>query len=145
MEVDMLKLLTTASLWILLCHCWIPSALAEEATSDHLLGRWVIDAKDCSSKESEYIIYKPDGTFEYSRSGATEIVGFWELKGDLLDMHMVSSPAYFQDIHKELKDLKGVYGYYHAKLVLFNVEKTSHQVVGVMGNEIKKGKAIKCK
>ena len=58
---------------------------------------------------------------------------------------MVSLPAFFNDIHKKLVGFKGVYDYFQGKMVLFNTNKTGFEAVGVIGNEMKRATAVKCK
>jgi len=54
---------------------------------------------------------------------------------------MVSSPAFFNDIHKKLAGFEGVYDYFQG----INTKNTGFEAVGVIGNEIKRAKAVKCK
>lgn len=58
---------------------------------------------------------------------------------------MVSSPAFFNDIHKKLAGFEGVYDYFQGKMVLFNTNNTGFEAVGVIDNEMKRATAVKCK
>jgi hypothetical protein len=58
---------------------------------------------------------------------------------------VVSSPAYFSDIHKKLAEFEGVYDYFQGKMVLFNTNNTGFEAVGVIDNEMKRATAVKCK
>ena len=122
------------------------AAVANDLSPELLHGHWVVDTTDCKTTAGEFVEFRPNGTFETTRAGRTEILGFWRLEDDEnLILDMVSSPSYFGDIHSELKDFKNYYGYYNAKLVVFNIQKSSFQVVGIMGNGFKKAKLHKCK
>jgi hypothetical protein len=140
----MMKSVTSVTLVLLLIALAAPAAMAQDLAADYLLGRWAIDAQDCSSSDAEYMVFQTNGTFEISRRGITEVVGFWDLKGDYLNLHMVTSPAHFQDIHEQLKRFEGVYSYFHSKVILINAQKNGFQAAGVIGNELKKATAVKC-
>jgi hypothetical protein len=144
-EYEIMKLLTFTSLAMLLVALCAPAGMAEDVTADYLHGRWVINAQDCSAPDSEYVVFQPKGTFESSRAGKTEVLGFWGLEGDILKLHMLTTPAHFADLHKQLKEFEGVYGYYQARVLLFNSEKSKFQAVGVLGSVIKKATAVRCK
>jgi hypothetical protein len=73
----------------------VPWANAADLSADYIHGRWVIDEQNCSSPDSEYMEFNKNGTFEGMRTGQAEIVGFWQLKKGILDLHMVTSPAFF--------------------------------------------------
>ena len=141
----MIRTFTCAMILAALCVFFVPWVHAGDVTPDYLYGRWVIDDKNCSSPNSEYIEFRKNGTFECTRMGKAEIVGFWEIKDDTLELHMVSSPAYFSDIHKKLAEFEGVYDYFQGKMVLFNTNNTGFEAVGVIDNEMKRATAVKCK
>ena len=58
---------------------------------------------------------------------------------------MVSAPAFFNDIHKKLAGFEGVYDYFQGKMVLFNTKNTAFEAVRVIGGEMKRATAVKCK
>jgi hypothetical protein len=125
---------------------FVPWATAGDLSPEYLYGRWVIDDRDCSSPSSEYMVFHQNGTFESSRTGRAEIVGFWGInKDDMLELHTVTSPAFFDDIHKELAGFKGVYHYLQARMVIFNRKSKSFEAVGVIGNEMQRATAVRCK
>ena len=46
---------------------------------------------------TEHITFDADGTFRTVRGEQPTATGFWHLVEDVLDLHMVSSPAFFDD------------------------------------------------
>ena len=89
-----------ATILVVLSVFLVPQALAADLSADYLHGRWVIDDQDCSSPDSEYMEFNKNGTFEGTRTGKAEIVGFWGLKEGILDLHMVTSPAFLMTFKK---------------------------------------------
>ena len=75
-------------------------------------------------------------------------VGFWHLVEDVLDLHMVSSPAFFDDPTSEsddaLSDLAGQYEYFYAKGLLFDVEENGFRMVATMGNKLRGANYSRC-
>jgi hypothetical protein len=125
---------------------FVPWATAGDLSAEYLYGRWVIDAANCSSPDSEYVVFRRNGTFESTRTGRAEIVGFWGInEDDMLELHMVTSPAFFDDINSKLADFKGTYDYFQARMVIFNNKSQSFEAVGVIGNEMQRATAVRCK
>ena len=122
----------------------VPWAHAGDLSEDYLYGRWVIDEQNCSSPDSEYFEFRKNGTFESTRTGNAEIVGFWELNKDILTLHMVTSPAFFDDIHRALAGFKGQYNYFQVRMVIFNIRDEGFEAFGVLGDEIKRATVVRC-
>ena len=95
--------------------------------------------------DSEYFNFQNNGTFEAGRSGKAEAVGFWQINGDVLKLDFISSPGFFQDIHGDLKEWENLFDYFSVKVVSFNVEENRFEGVGVLGDQIQKGIALRCK
>jgi hypothetical protein len=140
----MMRTFNYATILVLLSVLLVPWANAADLSADYLYGRWVIDEQNCSSPDSEYIEFSKNGTFEGTRTGNAEIVGFWGLKEGILDLHMVTSPAYFDDLHKDLAGFEGIYSYFQGRMVIFNTQNKSFDAFGVMGDEIKRASAVRC-
>ena len=119
-------------------------ASAADLSTDYLHGRWVIDDPNCSSPDSEYIEFNQNGTFAGTRTGQAEIAGFWGLKEGILDLHMVTSPAFFDDLHKDLAGFEGIYNYFQGRMIIFNTQSKSFEAFGVIGDEIKRTSAVRC-
>ena len=129
---------------VVLSAFWAPGANAGDLSADYLRGRWVIDDQNCSSSKSEYLEFRKDGTFESIRTGKAEIVGFWALAEGIVTLHMVTSPAFFDDLHKDLREHEGKYHYFQASLVIFNTEDEDFEAVGVIGSQVKRMSAARC-
>ena len=140
----MIRVFNYATILMVLSIFWVPWANAADLTADYLYGRWVIDDQDCSSPDSEYMEFNQNGAFEGMRTGNAEIVGFWGLKEGILDLHMVTSPAFFDDLHKELAGFGGIYSYFQGRMVIFNTQNNSFEAFGVIGDEIKRTVAVRC-
>jgi hypothetical protein len=122
----------------------VPGAIAADLSAGYLHGRWVIDDQNCKSPDSEYMEFNKNGTFAGTRTGKAEIVGFWGLKEGILALHMVTSPGFFNDIHKALAGFEGIYNYFQGRMVIFNTQDKSFEAFGVIGDEIKRASAVRC-
>jgi len=140
----MVRAFKYATIFMMLCVFSVPLANADDLSADYLDGRWVIDDQDCSSPDSEYMEFNKNGTFEGTRTGQAELVGFWRLKKGILDLHMVTSPAFFDDLHRELAGFEGIYSYFQGRMVIFNTQNKSFETFGVIGDEIKRASAVRC-
>jgi hypothetical protein len=129
---------------VMVSFCWSSAARAAGVASDYLHGNWLLDTAEqaCESSDAEYFIFRDNGSFETGRSGKAEAVGFWQLDGDVVHLHLVSSPSFYVDVLKEMSDQ---FHYFYARLVHFNVAEHRFEVVGVLGNQIRKGVATRCK
>ena len=140
----MIRAFNYATILVVLSVFLVPCANAADLSADYLYGRWVIDEQNCSSPDSEYMEFNKNGTFEGMRTGQAEIVGFWRLKKGILDLHMVTSPAFFDDLHRELAGFEGIYSYFQGRMVIFNTQDKSFEAFGVIGDEIKRASAARC-
>jgi hypothetical protein len=141
----MIRTFTCATMLVWLSVFFVPWVHAGDLTPEYLYGRWVIDDKNCNSPNSEYLEFRKNRTFEIARTGKAEIVGFWGIKADTLELHMVTSPAFFDDLHEQLAGFEGEYDYFRGKMVLFNTNNSGFEAVGVVGNEMRRATAVKCK
>ena len=122
-------------------------ANAADMNANYLAGNWVIGTTEqkCDASDAEYFLFHENGTFEAGRSSIAEAVGFWRIDGDIVYLDFVSSGGFFQDIHAELKAYADAFDYFHVKLIHFNVEENRFEGVGVLGDQVNKGIAIRCK
>ena len=67
-------------------------AWSSELSDKYLLGKWAIDATDCSDSSSEFVIFRDSGALENVRGGKLEAAGFWKLEDDIMKIHIVASP-----------------------------------------------------
>jgi hypothetical protein len=140
----MIRAFNYATILVVLSVFLVPWANAADLSAEYLHGRWVIDDQNCSSPDSEYIEFRKNGTFEGTRTGKAEIVGFWGLKEGIIELHMVTSPGFFDDLHNEMKNFEGLYDYFYARMALFNTQNKSFEAFGVIGDEIKRTSAVRC-
>ena len=140
----MMRAFNYSAILMVLCVFLVSGANATDLSVDYLSGRWVIDAKDCSSPTSEVIEFNKNGTFLGTRNGEAEITGFWVLKEDNVELHMVTSPASFHDLHKDLAHFDGIYSYFEGRMLIFNNQEKSFEAYGVIGKEIKRTSAVRC-
>jgi hypothetical protein len=127
--------------------CW--SAWADEVPDNYLPGTWGIGGTEaCGGAGTEHITFDPDGTFEVVQDGTATAVGFWHLVEDVLDLHMVSSPAFFDDPNASfddvLGDLAGQYQYFYSKALLFDIEPDGFRAVASMGNLLRGANYSRC-
>jgi hypothetical protein len=123
------------------------AANAMDMDADYLVGNWAIGTTEqkCTDVESENFVFRKNGTFETSRSNKAEAVGFWQMAGDMVRLDFISSGGFFQDIQTQLKALENQFSYFQVKLVPFNVEENRFEAVGILGDQVNKGIAIRCK
>jgi hypothetical protein len=132
---------------LMLSFCFAFGVNAAELTPQYLQGEWVVGTteQNCDSTESEHVTFRKNGSFEGGRAGKVEASGIWTIVEGMLELHIVSSPAFFGDIHEELKAFEDQYDYYYIKIVPFNIEEGRFEAVGVIGEIVKKGVFVRCK
>ena len=132
---------------LILSICFAFGVDAAELTPQYLQGKWVVGPTEqkCDSTEFEHLTFRKNGSFEGGRTGKVEAAGIWSIDEDIVSLHIVSSPAFFEDIHEELKAFKDQYHYFYIKIVPFNIEDGKFEAVGVIGEMIKKGVFVRCK
>jgi len=123
------------------------AANAADMDINYLVGNWAIGTTEqkCADAESERFAFRRNGTFEASRANKAEAVGFWQIDGDMVYLDFISSGGFFQDIHAQLKALEDRFSYFQVKLVPFNVEENRFEAVGILGDQVNKGVAVRCK
>jgi hypothetical protein len=124
-------------------------AWSAELGKDYLAGTWGVGGSDaCGRPTTEQITFKPDGTFSAARGGQPTAVGFWHLVQDNLDLHMISSPAFFDDPTTKLDDAlqayAGLYGYFYAKALLFDVKDNDFRMVANLGDMLRGANLVRC-
>ena len=113
-----------------------------EITPKYLDGVWTImSKKNCGLEEFEHMVFRANGTFESRRFGAIESTGFWRNSDDVLVLHLVTSPEYFD---KQTKDFKGYFDYFLVNVLVFNQEPDKFEAFGLIGNQIKKEALFRC-
>lgn len=132
---------------LMLSICLAFGVNAAELTPQYLQGEWVVGPTEqvCDSTEPERLTFRINGSFEGGRAGKVEASGIWTIEEGMLELHIVSSPAFFGDIHEELKAFEDQYDYYYIKIVPFNIEEGRFEAVGVIGEMVRKGVFVRCK
>ena len=125
------------------------AARSVELTKDYLAGSWSVGGTDaCSDAASEHITFDPQGTFTTVTADKPTAAGFWHLVEDNLDLHMVTSPAFFDDpttaADDALSEFAGQYAYFYAKALIFDVEQDSFRTVAAMGNMLRGANYQRC-
>jgi hypothetical protein len=125
------------------------TAWADEVPDDYLPGTWAIgDSEACGTPAAEHITFDADGTFRAERGDRPTATGFWHLVEDVLDLHMVSSPAFFDDPTTDFDDplssFAGQYEYFYAKALLFDIEPGGFRAVATMGNMLRGANYGRC-
>ena len=126
----------------------VASALAQETPppdeipDGYLDGIWAIGGADaCGADATERLIFDADGTFSAVQGGKPTATGFWHLVDDKLDLHMVSSPAFFDD---QLQPFTGQYTYYYAQALLFDIEDQTFRMVASMAGQLRGANLGRC-
>ena len=128
----------------LTCVAW-----ADQVPDNYLPGTWAIGgAAACGTPVAEHLTFDADGTFEAAQAGTANAVGFWHLVEDVLDLHIVSSPAFFDDpgsdVDNALSNFAGQYEYFYAKGLLFDIEQDGFRMVATMGNRLRGANYSRC-
>jgi hypothetical protein len=126
-----------------------PAAWSVELSKDYLAGTWAVGgAGACDAAAAERTTFDPNGTFITVRNGQAKATGFWHLLEDILDLHMVTSLAFFDDptttADDALSDFAGQYNYFYAKALIFDVEQNSFRAVASMGNVLRGANYQRC-
>ena len=138
---------TILSITIALGFLCIPfGAAAADLTPKSLIGTWAVGGKNqCRLADKEHLLFRENGTFEFGREGKGEAVGFWTIGDkDIVEIHMVTSPAFYADVDMDLHDYHGTFSYFAAKLVILNFSGDAFDAVGVIGKEISQSTVGRC-
>ena len=123
---------------------FLSGATAAALDPGYLEGKWELDAQGpCGDKDAEHLILRGNGTFEYGRRGKAEAVGFWRIEEDVMRLEMLTSPAYFQDIHPELKPLSG-YEMQSMQAIPIEMQQDQFNVVARIGEQMKRFSLQRC-
>jgi hypothetical protein len=133
----------------LLTLAMVGSAWADDVPGDYLVGTWALgSAEACELDTGERLIFAADGTFTSTLDGEPSAAGFWQLTEHDLELHMVSSPAYFDDPERTDDDVlagfAGQYDYFYARGLTFDVEPDDFRVVVNMGDTMRGANLFRC-
>ncbi len=114
----------------------------DEIPDGYLAGTWAVGgAEACGAATTEHITFDANGTFTTIQDNHPTATGFWQLDDDNLDLHMVSSPAFFSD---QLQPFTGQYTYYYAQALLFDVEDQTFRMVAYMAGQLRGANLARC-
>ena len=138
------KLFTVIILLVAICFPFVVNAA--DLTPAYLAGTWLFGdtAQDCKDPDTEYMVFRKNGTFETGRGGKAEITGFWQINGDAVDLELLTSPAFFKDVIKEAQVFQGQYFYFDARMVIFDLADKSFKAVGLLEDKFNKTIAARC-
>ena len=134
----MLRTILSITIALFVWFLCVPGAAAADLTPQSLAGTWAKGGKDqCSAADKEYLLFRENGTFENGRGGTSEAVGFWIIGDkDIVDIHMVTSPAFYADMDMDLSEYEGTFSNFIVKLVILNFSRGAFDAVGIIGEEI---------
>jgi hypothetical protein len=121
----------------------VSAAFAQNANDEiPLEGTWAIgDAQACDDPTTEHLTFDVDGTFIAEQGDEPTATGFWRLADDKLDLHMVSSPAFFGD---QLQPFTGQYAYYNVQALVFDYDEQSFRMVAYMAGQLQGANLARC-
>ena len=98
----------------------------------------------CSDQDAERLRIEENGTVTDTTSGKVNAMGFWHLDAalGLVDLHLVASPAFFDDKLINTKDTDGLY---HILIFPLDVKAGGFDGVGRLGDQTLKDKFTRCK
>ena len=125
------------------------AAWSAELSKDYLAGTWAVGGiAACGTASAEQMKFVPDGTFSAMREDKPTAVGFWFLVEDNLDLHLITSPAFFDDPNTRADDLlssfAAQFSYFYAQALLFDVADDDFRMVASMGNMMRGANLGRC-
>jgi hypothetical protein len=110
----------------------------------YLTGSWEINAQaSCGAKNAENLLIHGDGSFEYSRRGKADAVGFWRIEDDMVVFDMMVSPASFQDIHVELQAMVP-YEVHSMRAMVIDMQQDQFSAVASIGEQMQRFSLRRC-
>ncbi|MFO1066979.1 MAG: hypothetical protein U1E14_00460 [Geminicoccaceae bacterium] len=120
---------------------FVAPAGAATLSDAYLVGTWSTgDAAACTDPATERSVFRADGTFATERNGKAVAVGFWTLRDDKLDMHVLAN----NNTIPELEPLDADYGYYVLHGLVFDVTDNSYRMVQSIGSHLQGVNAVRC-
>jgi hypothetical protein len=121
------------------------NAVAASLTNETLVGKWVVNEGKCTDANAEFLIFQKNGAVESIRDGKLDALGFWTLSDDNIDVDVLAPPSFFKERFKELKDASVGYQQFHITIAAFDIAADSFQGIGVLGEQVRRGKFARCK
>jgi hypothetical protein len=124
---------------------FVVNAGAASLTNETLVGNWVVNEGKCTDANAEFLIFQKNGAVESIRDGKLDALGFWTLSDDNIDVDVLAPPSFFKERFKELKDASVGYQQFHITIAAFDIAADSFQGIGVLGEQVRRGKFARCK
>ena len=121
------------------------NAGAASLTNESLVGNWVVNEGKCTDANAEFLIFQKNGAVESMRDGKLDALGFWTLSDDNIGVDVLAPPSFFKERFKELKDASVGYQQFHITIAAFDIAADSFQGIGVLGEQVRRGKFARCK
>jgi hypothetical protein len=122
----------------------LPGVAAAALDKDYLTGNWAINPQgECDGTNPEHLIIHADGSFDYSRRGKADAVGFWRIENDVVVLDMMTSPASFQDIHAELQEFIE-YQVYSMRAMPIDMQPNQFSAVASIGDRMQRFNLQRC-
>ena len=121
------------------------NAGAASLTNETLVGNWVVNEGKCTDANAEFLIFQKNGAVESMRDGKLDALGFWTLSDDNIGVDVLAPPSFFKERFKELKDASVGYQQFHVTIAAFDIAADSFQGIGVLGEQVRRGKFARCK
>jgi hypothetical protein len=121
------------------------NAGAASLTNETLVGKWVVNEGKCTDANAEFLIFQKNGAVESMRDGKLDALGFWTLSDDNIGVDVLAPPSFFKERFKELKDASVGYQQFHITIAAFDIAADSFQGIGVLGEQVRRGKFARCK
>jgi hypothetical protein len=121
------------------------NAGAASLTNESLVGNWVVNEGKCTDANAEFLIFRKSGAVESVRDGKADALGFWTLSNDNISVDVLAPPSFFKERFKELKDASIGYQQFHITIAAFDIAADSFQGIGVLGEQVRRGKFARCK
>ncbi len=123
------------------------AANAAELDEGYLIGTWIVDSTDCSDSDAEHAIFRESGALESVRSGNLDAAGFWVINGDVVEAHVIATPAFFHGGKEDLAMFATTgdgYSAFEIRVIPFNLEQDKFDAVGLLGDEVAIGVFRRC-
>jgi hypothetical protein len=121
------------------------NAGAASFTNETLVGKWVVNEGKCTDANAEFLTFQKNGAVESMRDGKLDALGFWTLSDDNISVDVLAPPSFFKERFKELKDVSVDYQQFHITIAAFDIAADSFQGIGVLGEQVRRGKFARCK
>ncbi len=118
--------------------------------SGYLHGTWVLGNTACTDQASEFVSFRESGAFENTHAGRLQAAGFWVVNGDVVEAHLVASPAFFEKYFEaqgnmqELASSSTPVRAFRLRIVPLNMQQDQFDAVGLLGDQVAQAVFRRC-